>query len=320
MNARLDMHVGGIDTTSAGEELRRNCAAVRLHVKSFGTTRTLSQGQVAELMDGGNTDTSMLRASKKLLDAGHPTVKLLGRIRSQILATWRGMTLPYTEPGVRLMPRNIVPEFEQRMSFLRDELAAAVAELEGVWSSLLDAAQERLGDLFDRSDYPDNLEELFSVSWSYPETSVPTYLMAIDPGLYRREQQRISERFDRAVELAEQAVTEEFSSMVAHLFERLSDDASGERKVFRDSAVENLREFFGRFRQLPIHGASADQLEALINQVQGVLGGISPRNLRESGGLRQEIAAELGRVETALQSMLVDRPRRRIIRSVEAVA
>ncbi len=320
MNARLDMHVGGIDNTTAGEELRRNCAAVRLHVKSFGTTRTLSQGQVAELMDGGNTDTSMLRASKKLLDAGHPTVKLLGRIRSQILATWRGMTLPYTEPGVRLMPRNLVPEFEQRMGFLRDELAAAVAEFEGVWPSLLNAAQERLGDLFDRSDYPGTLDGLFSVVWSYPEVSPPTYLMTIDPSLYHREQRRISERFDQAVQLAEQAVTEEFASMISHLAERLSDDVSGERKVFRDSAVENLREFFGRFRQLPLHGASAEQLENLINQVQGVLGGVSPRNLRESGGLRQEVATELGKVETALQGMLVDRPRRRIIRSVEAVA
>ena len=139
-------------------------------------------------------------------------------------------------------------------------------------------------------------------------------------GFIAAKQQRISERFDRAVELAEQAVTEEFASMVSHLAERLSDDVSGERKVFRDSAVENLREFFGRFRQLPIHGASADQLENLINQVQGVLGGVSPKSLRESGGLRQEIATELGRVETALQTMLVDRPRRRIIRSVEAVA
>ena len=156
--------------------------------------------------------------------------------------------------------------------------------------------------------------------WSYPEVSPPTYLMSIDPGLYHREQRRISERFDRAVELAEQAVTEEFASMVSHLAERLTDDGSGERKVFRDSAVENLREFFGRFRQLPLHGASAEQLENLINQVQGVLGGVSPRNLRESGGLRQEVAAELGRVETALQGMLVDRPRRRIIRSVEASA
>ena len=320
MNARFETPVGGIDTTTAGEELRRNFAAVRLHVKSFGTTRTLSQGQVAELMDRGNTDTSMLRASKKLLDSCHPTVKLLGRIRSQILATWRGVTLPYTEPGVRLMPRNLIPEFEQRMCFLRDELAAAVAELEGVWPSLLNAAQDRLGDLFDRSDYPETLDGLFSVVWSYPEVSPPTYLMTIDPSLYHREQRRISERFDHAVQLAEQAVTEEFASMVSHLAERLSDDVSGQCRVFRDSAVENLREFFGRFRQLPMHGASAAQLEDLINQVQGVLGGVSPKSLRESLGLRQVVATELGRVETALQGMLVDRPRRRIIRSVEAVA
>ena len=51
MNARLEMPVVGIDSTTDGEELRRNYAAVRLHVKSFGTTRTLSQGQVAELKE-----------------------------------------------------------------------------------------------------------------------------------------------------------------------------------------------------------------------------------------------------------------------------
>lgn len=320
MNARLEMPVGGIDTTTAGEELRRNCAAVRLHVKSFGTTRTLSQGQVAELMDGGNTDTTMLRASKKLLDAGHPTVKLLGRIRSQILSTWRGMTLPYTEPGVRLMPRNLVPEFEQRMGFLRDELTAAVAELEGVWPSLLDAAQERLGDLFDRSDYPETLDGLFSVVWSYPEVSPPTYLLTIDPGLYRREQRRISERFDHAVQLAEQAVTEEFASMVGHLAERLTDDGSGERKVFRDSAVENLREFFGRFRQLPLSGDSSVRLEDLINQTQAILAGVRPSQLRDSGDLRHRIATDLAGVTSSLEAMLVERPRRKIIRSMESMA
>ena len=51
MNARLEMPLVGIDSTTAGEELRRNYAAVRLHVKSFGTTRTLSEGQVAELKE-----------------------------------------------------------------------------------------------------------------------------------------------------------------------------------------------------------------------------------------------------------------------------
>ena len=51
MNACLEMPVVGIDITTAGEELRRTYAAVRLHVKSFGTTRTLSEGQLAELKE-----------------------------------------------------------------------------------------------------------------------------------------------------------------------------------------------------------------------------------------------------------------------------
>ena len=320
MNAKLQLPDTQIDATEAGAELRANCLASKLQLKWLGVTRSLTADQMASLVDGSEVDSKMIRASKRLLDSAHPTMKLLANIRNRMLGTWRGLTLPFVEAGVRLIPRQLVGEFEARMSMLKDELASAVDELEQEWPSLKEAAAARLGAFYNSDDYPDNLEELFVVSWSYPETSVPTYLMAIDPSLYHREQRRISERFDRAVELAEQAVTEEFASMVSHLAERLTDDGTGERKVFRDSAVENLREFFGRFRQLPLQGGSADQLENLINQVQGVLGGISPRSLRESGGLRQEIATELGRVETALQTMMVDRPRRRIIRSVEAVA
>ena len=320
MNAKLELPDNQIDATEAGAELRASCLASKLHLKWLGVTRSLSAEQMAGLVDGSEVDSKMIRGSKRLLESGHPTMKLLGNIRNRMLATWRGLTLPFVEAGTRLIPRQLVGEFEARMSLLKDELASAVDELQQEWPKLKEAAAARLGILYNCCDYPDEIEALFNVSWSYPETSVPSYLMAIDPGLYRREQQRISERFDQAVQLAEQAVTEEFSSMISHLAERLSDDVSGERKVFRDSAVENLREFFGRFRQLPIHGASAAQLEDLINQVQGVLGGVSPKTLRESGGLRQEVATELGKVEATLQSMLVDRPRRKIIRSVEAVA
>ena len=45
--------------------------------------------------------------------------------------------------------------------------------------------------------------------------------------------------------LAEQAFVSEFAKLVSHLAERLSG-SDGERKVFRDSAVTNLTEFFER--------------------------------------------------------------------------
>ena len=65
-------------------------------------------------------------------------------------------------------------------------------------------------------------------------------------------------RFEEAVRLAEQAFTEEFARLVAHLTERLSGvGEDGKPKVFRDSAVDNLAEFFDRFRALNVRSQRA---------------------------------------------------------------
>ena len=313
MNAKLQLQDNYIDATEAGAELRANCLASKLHLKWLGVTRTLSAEQMAQLVDGSEVDSKMIRASKRLLDSGHPTMKLLGTIRNRIVSNWRTLTLPFVESGVRLIPRQLVGEFESRMNFLKNELASAVEELQQEWPKLKEAAAARLGTLFNPDDYPDNLEELFSVSWSYPETSVPSYLMAIDPGVYRREASRVAEKFDQAVELAELGFVEEFNKLVSHLTERLTD-TDGQRKIFRDSSLEGLREFFQRFRQMRLGGKAEEQLEELVAQAQQIVSGVVSQDLRDSSSLRQSVAQNLARVGAELEGMMVARPRRKIVR------
>ena len=100
---------------------------------------------------------------------------------------------------------------------------------------------------------------------------------------------------------------------MGHLSERISGAGEdGKPKVFRDSAVDNLSDFFERFRSLNVR--SNDQLDALVAQAQQAVRGVGAQDLRDSGDLRQRVASELSRVQSALDGMLVDRPRRRIIR------
>ena len=138
------------------------------------------------------------------------------------------------------------------------------------------------------------------------------FLLRINPELYQQEQQRVTERFAQAAELAEQAFVGEFSKVISHLTQRLQDDGTGERKVFRDTAVTNLLEFFDRFRHLSI--GSNEDLEKLVEQAQDLVRGITPQDLRTNDQLRQQIAGEMSQVQTSLDAMLVDRPRRRIVR------
>ena len=199
-----------------------------------------------------------------------------------------------------------------QLTTLKAELEEAVWRLEEHFDELKSAAQQRLGRLYNVSDYPDTLRGLFDVSWDFPSVEPPPYLQQLSPALYQQECQRVAARFDEAVRLAEQAFLEELSGLVSHLAERLSGADDGKPKIFRDSAIDNLREFFERFGHLNIR--SNYQLDELVERAQRVVSGVEPQQLRESQPLRQQIAGQLAGVQSVLDGLLVDRPRRNILR------
>ena len=133
-----------------------------------------------------------------------------------------------------------------------------MANLDRHYGELKQAAAERLGSLFNPADYPETLVGLFGVAWDFPTVEPPDYLVRLSPGLYEQERARVAARFEEAVRLAEQAFLDEFARLVAHLTERITGAGEdGTPKVFRDSAVGNLREFFERFRALNVRSNAA---------------------------------------------------------------
>ena len=169
-----------------------------------------------------------------------PAFKAVTAIRSKITSTWKSMSLPFPEPGVRLIRRDQIEEFVSLLEAYRGELADAVANLDRHYEELKATAAERLGRLFNPADYPASLVGLFEVAWDFPSVEPPDYLRDLNPALYEAERARVAARFDEAVQMAEQAFLEEFAKLVGHLTERIAGGADGERKVFRDSAIGNL--------------------------------------------------------------------------------
>jgi hypothetical protein len=154
---------------------------------------------------------------------------------------------------------------------------------------------------------------LFHVDWDFPAVEPPPYLMRLNPELYQQEQERVARRFEEAVQLAEQAFVSEFAKLVSHLTERLQGGPGEERRIFRDSLVGNLTEFFEKFRHLNV-GSSQD-LDRLVEQAQRLVRGTNAQELRDNTGLRQHVAMEMTRVQERLEGMIFERPRRQIIRA-----
>jgi hypothetical protein len=296
----------------AAQRLRTTMAAVRVFMSWMGTRKTLTAEQRAEAAEPFGTDARFLSAGKRLLDISHPAFKAVTAVRGKVIAYWKSMSLPYPEPGIRLIRQDRIDEFTAKMREFQEELAEAVENLDHHYSDLKTMARQRLGSLFSAGDYPESLVGAFSIDADFPSAEPPPYLQQLNPQLYEQECQRVQSRFDEAVCLAEEAFTAELAKLVSHLTERLSGQGDGKPRIFRDSAIENLTEFFSRFRQLNVR--SNEQLDQLVADAQRVIRGVEPQALRDNQGLRQHVATEMSRVQSVLDGLLVERPRRAILR------
>ncbi len=297
---------------NATNRLRTTMAAVKLAFTWLGVRKTLAPEQRTTAARAFHADRERLSASKLILDTRNPAYRAVAAVRSEASGYWRTVTLPFPESGIRLLPQNSLGLFANTMAGYREKLQEAARELADQYDAMKSEAQRRLGTLFNPSDYPQTLDGMFDLEVSYPTIDPPAYLMALNPEVYQQEQARVRERFKSAVELAEQAFATELQRLVAHLAERLTGLHDGQPKVFRDSAVENLREFFERFRQLNIR--SNPELDALVEHAQQTITGIEPQQLRDSVRLRQMVANDFEQIQASVGEMLVDRPRRNILR------
>lgn len=295
------------------QRLRRMAAAVRVHFTWWGTHRSLTHQQREEVGVACAADARLLTAGKRLIDTRHPAFRALTSLRSRISSYWRGISLPFTEPGMRLIRQADIEPFVHVLQGFREELQQAEADLNAVYGEVKGDARQRLGHLYNPNDYPNEVRGLFDVAWDFPSVEPPGYLMRISPEVYEQERQRVAARFEEAVRLAEEAFAAQLAELIDHLADRLTPAADGTRKVFRDSAVRNFADFFEKFRTLNV--SSNPQLGALVEQAQDLLHGVTPHQVRSLPEVQQRLQAGITEVRHQLDQLVIDAPRRRIIRS-----
>lgn len=315
------MNLQGSLNQDAAETLIADFRATRVSFTSWGVKRALSDDQKSQAADAFGADAGFLSAGKKIIDTKHKAYSNVSKIKSRLAREWHECTLPYPEPGLRLIREQDVIVFNDRLEAGRVELLSAVEELQGAYLELKCKAQAKLGTLYNSSDYPASVIGLFDVAWEFPNVTPPEYLRMLNPKLYEAERQRIVARFDEAVTLAEQAFISDFKGLVDHLAERLTGtNIDGSAKTFKDSTITNLCDFFEHFSHMSIK--SNDQLEALVDQAKSLVSGLSPAAIMPTGGsvtaaqevLRNHIAGNIGQIAEQLDGMMVKKPRRRVIR------
>jgi hypothetical protein len=97
------------------QRLRITMVACRLRFSRLGIVKALAPDQKALAAEHLGADVQSLAAAKKLLDPRHPAFRALTAVQGQIASYWRSMTLPFPEPGVRLIRLEDVEAFNSQM-------------------------------------------------------------------------------------------------------------------------------------------------------------------------------------------------------------
>lgn len=110
----------------AAADPRQSTAACRLSFTWWGATKALHVQQKATIAESFNADVKATTAGKKLFDTKDPAYRALAKVKADITEYWYAHTLPYVEPGIRLIRRGQVPEFDSQMVEYRDRFAEGI--------------------------------------------------------------------------------------------------------------------------------------------------------------------------------------------------
>lgn len=288
------------------ERLRAEWQAVKLSFTKFGVRRAVKGASKDQMAHAVSADPDDVSAAKRLIDTKAEQHRNVSRVFSQAKNLWSQYTLPYPEPGIRLLKRSALGDFQTLMDGYVKQLTEAVEALNSVYPELREAARARLGDLYDPNDYPADLLGAFEIRWEFPSVDPPEYLKNENERIWQQERERANARLNEAVQMAEAAFAEEFRDLLGKLVDRMTPDQNGQAKRFGDGVVNNLAGFFERFDFLNV-GSNAE-LESLIQRAKSVIEGKDADDLRNNANLRQEIRQQMAEIGKTVEGMLVDAP------------
>lgn len=221
-----------------------------------------------------------LFAECKELDA---ITKFQARARSEHYR----LTMPWNDRGARLLPTVSLLDYKQVMNRYQLEFDRLVAAFLDKYATLVAAAAFQLGTLFDRKEYPDVAQVARRFRMDIAFVPLPT------SGDFRLDvesevQRELMEQYDRR--LAEQLASatkdswDRLYEALSRLSDRLTVDEDGKKKIFHDTIVTGAVELCELLTAMNV--TQDPQLESARRQLQEVLLGVTPKELRDEDGTR----------------------------------
>ena len=197
------------------------------------------------------------------------------------------LTLPWNDYGARLLPTKALLDYQKAMNKCQAEFDRLVEAFLVKYDTLVAAAAFQLGTLFDRDEYPesDKVAKKFRMETSF--TPLPTsgdFRLDIENEIQQELVDKYEKRITEQIANANQESWTRLYGALKRLSDRLMVTEDGKKKVFHDTMVTGALELCELLDQLNVTGDTS--LMKASRQLEAVLSGVTPKELREEDGTR----------------------------------
>ena len=214
------------------------------------------------------------------------------------------MTMPWSDTGLRLLPTTQYFKYHQQMTALQQEYERLVSLFLSAYDWEIMQAQTKLGDLFIRDDYPttESLHNKFSFRLTYiPLPDAGDWRIDIGNEATAELRAHYENYYSTQLSQAMNDVWRRTYDALSRMSERLDYGDHEQKKIFRDSLVENVGEMVELLRVCNVSGDV--QMTAMADRLEESLRGVTPDALREDEYLRRETKRAVDDAIKALPSL-----------------
>lgn len=268
--------------------LATNALLVELNIGNWTARKNdKSVSEEVDLQKGtktraGNYNKNLFAGVKELEDIQ----KFVGMVRN-----WHYRnTIPWLDTGVRMLPMGQYIDYTAQMNTWASEFEGLKQAFLNKYDDLVTEMAFKLGSLFNRNEYPtrDQVDYKFYFRTNYfPLPQSGDFRVDIGNEMLAELQDNYTKHLNEKVNEAMGDVWSRLHETLKHLSERLEVGSTGEKKIFRDSLIENAQELCGLLSKLNV--TNDPKLEEARKDLEQALFGVSAKDLRDSIMVRHDV-------------------------------
>ena len=263
---------------------------------SVWTGQKVDKGATTKVTDDAKA-TSDAGLFRKNLMAGTSLRKEIADYAA-LCRTWHnGLTLPWSDKGVRLLPTSMFFDYKKEVNARRSYFESKVTKFIEEYPNLMLAAERSLGDLFNPNDYPSPDEVASKFGFRLVFSPVPeSNDFRIDVGNSELAELRAQyeDAYSSRVQEAMQTAWGKLHSALLAMSDKLAEPDGEKGKIFHSTFVSNAQDLCSLLTHLNI--TNDPQLELARRDLERAIANVDIADIRSDPGVRSDLKAQVAAV------------------------